>query len=226
MKFEEEYLLRFCKPEEAEQDAPIIATLIREMAQEAHADHIPELPQLTDLVYSLLTTGFSEWIIAEVDKQPVGCLQINYRLSTWTTAAYAYLEDIYVQPNVRQLGIARSMVDYAYQRAEARSCAYVEIDVSPEATEALATYQQLKFEEAPTTRLRRTVQRSRCCGGHGHHQDHKQAHDHDHDHECCGGQGHHDHDHDHECCGGQGHHDHDHDHECCGGQGTCTCEEE
>jgi ribosomal protein S18 acetylase RimI-like enzyme len=238
MKFEEEYLLRFCKPEEAERDAPILAALTRELAIEQKAHHIPEIPPLTDLVYSLITTGFSEWIIAEVNNEPVGCLQINYRLSTWTTAAYAYVDDVYVQPQARNLGIARSMLDYAYHRAEGRACAYVELDVKVDNPEAKRLYESLKFETVSTQRLRRSIERKRCCGGGGHSHDH----DHDHDHECCGGGGHshdHDHDHDHECCGGGGHshdHDHDHDHECWGGgghshdhdhdHGSCKCKQE
>jgi ribosomal protein S18 acetylase RimI-like enzyme len=166
MKIEELYMLRLCKPEEAETDAPILATLIQAMATDL--GEYPEKEPLTDLLYSLLTTGFSEFIIAEVNEEPVGCIQMNYRLSTLQTAPYAHLSDFYIQPEVRQLGIGKSMLDYACQRIEARGCKYVEMDVPPEDTKAVKLYQSMGFRSYSTLKIHTDLPRHGTCKGHAH----------------------------------------------------------
>lgn len=169
MKFEELYTLRLCKPEEAEQDAPIIAPLIQEMCNEAKIETLPETTPLVDIIYSLVSTGFSEFVIAEVEEKPVGCLQINYRLSTWQTVPYGAIEDFYVRADVRKLGIERNMLDYACHRAEARGCAFITIEhVQQDNTRAIRSYEQMGFEQITCTQMKTALPRTGNCAGHSH----------------------------------------------------------
>jgi ribosomal protein S18 acetylase RimI-like enzyme len=163
MTYEELYMVRLCKPEDAEEDAAIIAPLIRELVQAHNVPNPPEIPPLVDLVYSLISTGFSEFLVAEVQHEPVGCLQVNYRLSTWAAAPYAAIEDIYVRPDVQEPGIQESMIDYACQRIESRGCAYVEIEVHPDHEEAAKAYKRMGFQPFTTQRMKSSLPRKKRC---------------------------------------------------------------
>lgn len=172
MRFEEEYMIRLCKPEDAETDVAVIAPFIQEMARDA-GHPAPDDAALRDLLYSLLSTGFSEFLVAEVKNQPVGCLQINYRLSTWAAAPYAFIEDLYVQPDAQSLGIGRSMLDYACHRALARGCAYAELDTTPDNEKAIRLYKRMGFEQRPHILMRTALPRKGSCSGHSHEHEHE-----------------------------------------------------
>jgi ribosomal protein S18 acetylase RimI-like enzyme len=168
MRFEEDFLLRLCKPEEAERDAPILAPLVRALALEEGVVPPPDVAKLTDLIYALLTSGFSEFLVAEVQGEPVGCLQVNYRLSTWAAGPYAHIEDVYVRDDVRSLGIGRKMLDYACHRADARGCVFAEIDVRPDNAQALRVYERMGFDPQSVQVLRCDLPRVGRCDGHTH----------------------------------------------------------
>lgn len=168
MKFEEDYLIRLCKPEDAETDAPIIAPLVQEMIGEEGTHYHPEQAPLTDLIYSLLSTGFSEFVVAEVKDQPVGYLHLNYRLSTRAASPYGAIDEVYVQMPARSLGIERSMLDYACQRAHARGCAYVEMTMRSNRADGLRLYEQMGFERKTDMLLHCTLPRRGTCTGHEH----------------------------------------------------------
>lgn len=168
MKFVEDYCIRLCKPEDAETDAAILAPLIQAYTQQFEIHQIPDTQSLTDLVFSLLSTGFSEFVIAEIENKPVGCLQINYRLSTREAVPYAFIDDVYVESNPHTSGITRSMVDYACQRADARGCAYVDVDILPDDTRSKKFYERMGFDRYPGERFRCRMPRQGRCGSHTH----------------------------------------------------------
>ncbi len=167
MRFEEDFLIRLCQPEEAETDAPLLAPLVQSLAREEGAQP-PDGSKLSDLIYALLTSGFSEFLVAEVKGEPAGCLQINYRLSTWAAGPYAHIEDVYVREDVRSLGIGRKMLDYACHRANARGCGFVEMDVRPDNARALRLYERMGFDVKPVQILRCALPRVGRCDGHTH----------------------------------------------------------
>jgi GNAT superfamily N-acetyltransferase len=168
MKFEELYLVRLCKPEDAENDASLLAHLLHENITEQGIETPPDIQSLNDVIYSLLATGFSEFLVAEVQNEPVGCLQINYRLSAREATPYGCLDDMYVRTGEQKQEIARSMVDYACQRAEARGCAYIETRMHSDATQALKLYTHMGFDHIPQTLLHCRIPRQGRCTGHSH----------------------------------------------------------
>ncbi len=162
MRFEEEYLMRLCQTE----DAPLLAPLVREMAEQEGAP-TPDLERLTDMIAALLASGFSDFVLVEIAGQPMGCVQINYRLSTWATARYAALEDFYLRPAARNRGIGSSVLDYACQRAAGLECAFVELDVGEENHRARALYERMGFAHKRVHILRSPLPRRGRCHGTG-----------------------------------------------------------
>ena len=59
---------------------------------------------------------------ALVDKQVVGIVHIIEHDSCWTTQPYAYLQDLYVNEQFRNQGIARKLIEYVQQVANERNC--------------------------------------------------------------------------------------------------------
>ena len=64
-------------------------------------------------------------IAADANDQPVGFAHIVLHPSTWATEPYWYLEDLFVDPNVRASGIGRALIDEIYRRADENGWPYV-----------------------------------------------------------------------------------------------------
>jgi ribosomal protein S18 acetylase RimI-like enzyme len=75
--------------------------------------------------------------------------QLRYRLSVWTGADDCWLEDLYVREHARGAGLGRALVHAALERAEARGCRRVELDVNEDNGEAIAFYRDLGFTTEP-----------------------------------------------------------------------------
>lgn len=145
-------LIELCRPEHA----PRLAPLIQALAYEEGA-----APAATDaiatIVEALLTAGASDFLLASIDGEAVGCLQIAYRLSTWQARPYAYLEDFYLAPHVRGRGIGTRLLDYALQRAAGQNSEYVMLDVRAANAAARRLYQRFGFSETGSLLLKRPL---------------------------------------------------------------------
>ena len=135
-----QFWTKLCRPG----DAPRIAPLIRALALEEGAD-AAEVDEIETVVDALLQTGASDFVIAEVEGEPVGCLQISYRLSTWHALPYAYIEDFYLAPGVRGRGVGTKLLDYALQRAEGQKADRILLDVRDSNSAAQRLYTRLGF---------------------------------------------------------------------------------
>ena len=138
------FMIRLCQPDDARLLAPLIQALATEEGAEA-----PDLEALVAVITTMLQTGFSDFVIAEEGSEggPVlGCIQINYRLSTWATASYAYVEDFYLKPAARGRGVGTKLLDYACQRAEGRGCEFIQLDVREGNKRAAKLYARYGFK--------------------------------------------------------------------------------
>lgn len=135
--------VELCHPEHAARVAPLIQAL----AAEEGGDSAP-VDEIATVVEALLQTGASDFILASVDGEPIGCLQIAYRLSTWQAQPYAYIEDFYLVPDMRRRGIGTKLIDYALQRAEGQRADYVGLDVRSANGGAIRLYEQLGFTDS------------------------------------------------------------------------------
>lgn len=81
---------------------------------------------------------------------PAGVAQVRYRWGVWWDAEDCWLEDLYVTPEARGTGLGRALVEAVLERAAARGCRRVELDVNSENAAALALYESLGFTTGKT----------------------------------------------------------------------------
>jgi ribosomal protein S18 acetylase RimI-like enzyme len=111
----------------------------------------PTLDEIRETVGELLTDPNTEFLLAapDGDSPAAGVCQLRYRLSVWTGADDCWLEDLYVHDGARGTGLGRALVSAAAERAAARGCRRMELDVNEQNTAALAFYEQLGFTIEP-----------------------------------------------------------------------------
>src|SRR6266545_3751742 len=93
-------------------DVPLILTLIRELAEYEKLSH--EVVATEDQLRSTLfgDRPISEVVIARLDGAPVGFALFFPNYSTFLGKPGLYLEDLFVRPAARGLGIGRALLEY------------------------------------------------------------------------------------------------------------------
>jgi ribosomal protein S18 acetylase RimI-like enzyme len=111
----------------------------------------PTLGQIAATATKLLEDPNTEFLLAApgLDSRPAGVCQLRYRLSVWTGADDCWLEDLYVEDDARGSGLGRALVNAAVERATARGCRRMELDVNEQNTAAIAFYESLGFTTEP-----------------------------------------------------------------------------
>jgi ribosomal protein S18 acetylase RimI-like enzyme len=128
----------------AEEDASSVAALMA-----GFRDHMgrsePSDPDLRATVDALLANEDTEFLLAAPDgeREPAGICQLRYRLAIWTGADDCWLEDLFVEAAARRAGLGRALVTAAFERARARGCRRMELDVDEDNTNALEFYRAL-----------------------------------------------------------------------------------
>ena len=115
-------ILRFA----AENDTPIILNFIKELADyeilsnEVIADEV----KLKETLFG--NKRFAEVIIAEYKNSPAGFMLFFHNYSTFLAKPGIYLEDLFVKPELRGLGIGKSLLTYLAKIAAERNCGRIE----------------------------------------------------------------------------------------------------
>jgi GNAT superfamily N-acetyltransferase len=127
-------------------DVPLIRELIRELAA---YEREPDSAVATDA--DLLTALFSdrpaaEVLIARVDGNAVGFALFFHNFSTWTGRRGLYLEDLFVRPAARGLGIGRILLETLARIAIDRGCPRMEWAVLEWNDLAIGFYHRLGAE--------------------------------------------------------------------------------
>jgi ribosomal protein S18 acetylase RimI-like enzyme len=116
----------------------------------------PALDQLRATAAELLRDPNAEFVLAapDGDDEPAGVCQLRFRLGIWTGAADCWLEDLFVSGRARRAGLGRALVTAAFERAEARGCRRIELDVDDDNDSAIALYEAmgLSLESKPPGR--------------------------------------------------------------------------
>jgi len=77
-----------------------------------------------ELTWERLMTGgegFHIGLVAVDDKDhPIGIAHVLFHRSTWSPTWYCYLEDLFVDPELRARGAGRALIEATYQEADAR----------------------------------------------------------------------------------------------------------
>ncbi len=124
-------------------DIPLILQFIRDLAEYEKA---PE--QAVATAEDLRRDGFSSnpkfrVLIAEWSGEPAGFALFFYHYSTWRGKPTLFLEDLFVRPRFRKLGIGKALLVYLAKVAVEENCGRFEWQVLNWNTPAIDFYRSL-----------------------------------------------------------------------------------
>ena len=114
--------LRFAE----EKDIPVILSLIKELAEyEKLSDEVTATEsKLKENLFG--KRKFAEVIIAELNGNPAGQALFFHNFSTFLAKPGIYLEDLFVKPDFRGMGIGKALLKKLIEIAKERNCGRVE----------------------------------------------------------------------------------------------------
>lgn len=124
-------------------DLPLIAQLIRDLAKYeklAHAVRFDEAV-LADKLFG--ARPYAEVVIGECDGQAQGFALFFHNFSTFEGKPGIYLEDLFVRPAARGLGLGKALLSHLAKLALERDCARLEWSVLDWNAPAIGFYRKL-----------------------------------------------------------------------------------
>jgi GNAT superfamily N-acetyltransferase len=79
-------------------------------------------PEITELTWQrLIDPAFPlHGLVALDGAHVIGFVHYHFHISTWSASSYCYLEDLFVDPDVRGKGAGRALIEAVYADADAR----------------------------------------------------------------------------------------------------------
>lgn len=124
-------------------DVPQILAFIRELAEYEKLAHEAVADEATLAAQLFGGQPAAEVVIAEVDGQPAGFALFFHNFSTFLGKRGLYLEDLYVKPAYRGLGLGRRLMVHLAGLAVQRGCGRFEWSVLDWNAPAIAFYREL-----------------------------------------------------------------------------------
>jgi GNAT superfamily N-acetyltransferase len=112
-----------------EDDVPLILSLIRELAEYERLSHevVATEEALRDSLFG--DRPVAEVLIGHLGDEPVGFALFFHNFSTFLGKPGIYLEDLYVKPRYRGMGLGRALLVHLARLARARDCGRLEWSV-------------------------------------------------------------------------------------------------
>jgi len=85
-------------------------------------------PEITEITWNRLLSddpATACLIAADANDHPQGFAHIVLHPSTWSQEPYCYLEDLFVEPELRASGVGRALIEEIYRRADQNGWPYV-----------------------------------------------------------------------------------------------------
>jgi len=129
-------------------DAPAIARLLHDFNTE-YEEQTPPVPELTRHAERMLREG--EMTVLLAGEGPDGLALLRFRPSVWTEKQEAYLQELYVVPDLRGLGIGQALMEAVLSTCRDRDAAWIELNTGESDAAARSLYEKLGFtnEEGP-----------------------------------------------------------------------------
>ncbi|WP_109124708.1 GNAT family N-acetyltransferase [Dyella sp. C11] len=86
------------------------------------------------------------YLLAERDKEPVGCLLVTYEWSDWRAGDFWWIQSVYVVESARREGVFRRLYEEAKDRAKQARAVGLRLYVETENERAQRTYAGLGME--------------------------------------------------------------------------------
>jgi ribosomal protein S18 acetylase RimI-like enzyme len=109
-----------------------------------YGEELPPQEVILSTVRRLGRDPGTEFLLA--GEPACGVAQLRFRLSAWTGAEDAWLEDVFVEPSARGRGVGRALTEACIARARARGCKRIQLDANEHNAPALSLYRSLGFE--------------------------------------------------------------------------------
>lgn len=127
-------------------DTPLILDLVRALAEYERLDDecVATEERLRDSLFG--TVPHAEVLIAEQDGQPAGFALFCHNYSTFLARRGVWLEDLFVRPEFRGLGIGRTLLERLATIAVERDCGRLEWSVLDWNDSAIGFYHSVGAE--------------------------------------------------------------------------------
>lgn len=128
------------------EDVPTVASLLVEFRDWWDRDR-PTRESFEPSVRRLVADQDAEFLLAAPDSgaPAAGVCQLRYRYVIWVEGEECLLEDLFVSEDARRAGIGSALVEVAIERARARGCRRMQLDVNEANAAALALYERAGF---------------------------------------------------------------------------------
>ena len=124
-------------------DTAHILAFIRELAEYEKLEHEAVADEATLAAQLFSEHPAAEVVIAEVDGQPAGFALFFHNFSTFLGRRGLYLEDLFVRPQFRGLGLGKRLMAHLAKLAVERGCGRFEWSVLDWNTPAIDFYRSL-----------------------------------------------------------------------------------
>jgi GNAT superfamily N-acetyltransferase len=126
-----------------ERDVPLILAFIRELAEYEKLRHeaVVTEAQLRETLFG--PRPYAEVVLAEVEGEALGFALYFHNYSTFLGRPGLYLEDLYVRPEARGMGIGRRLLVHLARVARERGCGRMEWSVLDWNEPAIGFYRAL-----------------------------------------------------------------------------------
>lgn len=99
------------------EDADIIATFNQQMALETEGKSLVQDVIQSGVRRMLEDSNLGFYLVAEIDRQTVGCLGVTGEWSDWRNGLFWWIQSVYVAPESRTGGVFSAMYQEVYSRA-------------------------------------------------------------------------------------------------------------
>jgi GNAT superfamily N-acetyltransferase len=127
----------------ARQDVPVVAQLIRALAEYERLSGECVADEAALEAHLFGPRPYAEVLIAQVDGEPAGFALFFHNYSTFLTRPGLYLEDLFVVPERRGLGLGRRLLAALASLALERGCGRLEWSVLKWNSPAIGFYERL-----------------------------------------------------------------------------------
>ena len=124
-------------------DVPFLLSLIRELAEYERLSHEVVATEETLARDLFGDRAYAEAIIGTVDEVPAGFALFFHNYSTFAAGPGMYLEDLFVRPTYRELGLGRKLITEVARLAVERRCVRFEWSVLDWNESAIRFYEGL-----------------------------------------------------------------------------------
>jgi GNAT superfamily N-acetyltransferase len=127
----------------AREDVPVVVSLIRALADYERLSPECFADEASLALHLFGPRPYAEVLIAQVDGEPAGFALFFHNYSTFLTKPGIYLEDLFVIPERRGLGLGRRLLAALASLAVDRGCGRLEWSVLKWNTPAIGFYERL-----------------------------------------------------------------------------------